>query len=466
MPKKIGFFRKLLARQGYVKVKEALINFPIVQKFAASIRQLIGSQDALHEYRGWPYACIRAISEEVGNIDLKLMRENKDGTEEVTDRNDLMDLLHRVNGTMTKANLFKSTSAYLDLTGNAFWYLARDKSKKIAEIWPLRPDYVELVKNELGLVIGYKLRTGNKGGADLPFTDVIHFKEFDPLDTSIGKGVIESARDSITMDNAARVYNRAFFENGAIPDYVFELDADSTMDEGEMEAFKEAWNSEYGTPGRAHKTGVLQGGMKLRELQRSQKEMDFIETRRFNRDEILAMFRVPRTVLGITDDVNRSNAETTNYVFALRAIKPRMQMIIDTLNEFLVPEYGDDLFLDFVSPVPDDLTTKGNYYVQGHNKWLSTNDIRRLEGLPPISNGDAIYQPAINFPVGSPEEKQVAKETKQRIRYNWRFSKGLKDRERKAEYDTKVEDTIKAISEEVTKQAIKDLEDEATTGTS
>ena len=140
----------------------------------------------------------------------------------------------------------------------------------------------------------------------------------------------------------------------------------------------------------------------------SAKDMDFVNQRTFSRDEILALFRVPRTIVGITDDVNRANAEASIYVFALRTIKPLMQKLTDHLTEMLLPEYGDDLEFGFTSPVSEDRKESIEEYQQGiSGGWLTINEVREREGLPTVTGGDSLYQPISQIAVAETEPEPV-----------------------------------------------------------
>jgi hypothetical protein len=127
--------------------------------------------------------------------------------------------------------------------------------------------------------------------------------------------------------------------------------------------------------------------------------MDFINQKLQSRDEILSLFRVPKSILGITDDVNRANADASVYIFALRTIKPLMQKMVDTLNEFLLPDYEEGLTLDFDNPVPEDRVAEIAEFTAGYGKWLSRNEIRAREGLEPTANGDVFSDVSTNAPV-------------------------------------------------------------------
>ncbi len=120
--------------------------------------------------------------------------------------------------------------------------------------------------------------------------------------------------------------------------------------------------------------------------------MDFANLQQVMRDKILAGFRVPKTILGGSEsETNRATAETANYVFAARTIKPKMEMIAQQLNEFLVPRYGDNLYLDFVDPVPEDKAQKVEEMkaATANQAVISINEAREeYFGLDGVENGE------------------------------------------------------------------------------
>jgi len=136
----------------------------------------------------------------------------------------------------------------------------------------------------------------------------------------------------------------------------------------------------------------------------TQKDMDFANMRIANRDDVLMALQVPKSVIGVTDDVNRANADAGIYVFLSETIKPKMRKLADNLNQFLVNEFDGDLFLSFIDPTPKDKESQDDHYIKAHNKWLTTNEIRIEQGYEPIEGGDVIYQPFSLSALGQSDE--------------------------------------------------------------
>lgn len=347
----------------------------------------------LKEYKNWVFTCVTSRAEELASIELILKNKK---TDEVIDSHEVLDLLGDVNPNMTQYQLFYATQAFLDLTGNAYWYLARENDGKgaIREIYMISPDKMHLVldkENNLR-VMGYIYKNGKD---KIPFDpqEILHFRTFNPIANHPtphkGVGIVESALWAIETDNEARNWNYSFFKNSAKPDGVLSTDAKLTDDQ--FKTVKENWEQAYRGSDKNGKVAVLEGGLKWIDISKTQKDMDFVAQRTFSRDEILSIFRVPKTVVGITDDVNRANAEASDYVFARRTVKPLMKAFVGMINEYLLPEYGPDLKFHFKDPVPEDRNSTIQEYSLGINKWLSRNDIRRREGLTESDNGDTFY---------------------------------------------------------------------------
>lgn len=358
-------------------------------------------QQRLAEYKGWVFACVEVRAEAVGNIGLQLFK----GDEEIFDH-PLLDLLNKVNPRTTKKQLFKGTQAFMDLEGDSFWFLARENDGKgaIKEIYLMRPDRLTIIPSEDESdpfsVKGYEYRLGSESVTFQP-NQIMHVPNFNPLGEHPyphkGMSTLEAAANAVEMDNQSRLWNYSFFKNSARPDGL--VISEEELSDENRERMKAQINSEHQGAENAHKWALLEGKFDWKETQRTQKDMDFIEQRKFSRDEILALFRVPKPAIGIVEDVTVSNAEATDYIFASRTIKPLMENIVDAINEFIVPEFGDDLELRFVDPTPENEERKALYYEKALDKWMTRNEIRAAEGLEPTRDGDKIFGQLSQIPI-------------------------------------------------------------------
>lgn len=472
MAKQPGFLAKFI---GGAARKAADSSVPFVATLATQYltsNDTVFTQDYLMQFKNWVFACVEARAEEVANIELELFK----GDEIITDH-EVLSLLDHPNPQMTRHDLIMAHQAFLDLDGNSFWYLARDNNGKgaIREIYPLRPDRVKIVQSSANplQVDGYLFT--QPGGNKISFEpqEVMHFKRFNPKGyhpfPHRGMGIVEAAMWSIETDNEARNWNYRFFRNSAKPDGYLSLPGDGAPDPDELLRIRAEWESAHGGSDNASRIAILGGGMKWEAMAASAKDMDFVNQRTFSRDEILALFRVPRTIVGITDDVNRANADASIYVFTLRTIKPLMQKFTDHLTEMLLPEYGDDLVMGFNSPVAEDRKESLDEYQAGiNNGWLTINEVREREGLPTVDGGDTLYLPlamqgvaeTAPEPVEAPKavvrgKKSVIKGPKQKAKK--RTKSAAEEAVEKVLARRKVKTTLKPSKKEYT---IKGLNDE------
>lgn len=381
--------------------REKLLNNESAWSFLIGLGSPVGkSREYLNSYTSWVYACVSAIADEVATIELRLQQQSGDGWKDVQNH-PALELLNNVNPAMSSDDLFLATQSYLELEGNAFWYVVPNGKDIPSEIWPLNPSKVEVKPGKKFLVQGYVYT--NDAGKQVPFkpTEIIHFKRFNPTSQYRGIGTVAAAALAIDSDTYAAEWNRNFFNNSAIPAAVLSTEAKLTPEQ--FDRMKAQWDARYQGRNNAHRTAVLEGGLKYEKINLSQKEMDFLEQRRFGRDEIMAMFRVPRTVLGITDDVNRANAEATDYVFAKRVIAPRMRFIATTLTEFYLPLFGLPasqyrlIHSDIIPQnVEGDIRRKEMALATGYR---SRNEIREEEGLKPMPDGDVLLVPGTLKPI-------------------------------------------------------------------
>jgi len=364
---------------------------------------------AMTVYNGWVYACVRAISEEIANMRWRLFKMDNEEASEIFEH-DLLDLLNGVSETQTGYELKYLMGSHLELAGNFYAVMDGVKASKDGKptgipkaLYPLNPSGVRVVVDRSQFPSRITKFEYTSYGKRYEFdpAEILHLKYPDPSDLHEGIGTAQSIPLWIDADNYAMEFNRRFFINGARIGGV--LESDNARTESQLQFIKKSFEAIHKGYDSAYKTLVLPKGTKYTQASESQKDMDFNNLMVMMRDRILAGFRVPRTVLGITDDVNRANAEATNYVFALRTIKPKMQLIVSYLNEFLVPLYGENLFLDFEDPVPENTELKVKEMAASVGV-LSPNEQReRYFGYEPIDGADEPLAPVTMQPIGTPD---------------------------------------------------------------
>ena len=364
-------------------------------------------EDYLKAAKGWVYACVSAIADEIATINLQLYKRTSKGIEEILEH-PIIDLLNRVNDFTTKSDHFGLTQQYLELVGEAPWLLQKEGGIPVS-MYLLRPDKLTIKFDKKKIIGGYiyEISPGNKESFESE--DIIFLKYPSPIRPLRGRGTLEAAIQTVDLDKYAEEWNVQFFFNAARPDAI--LTTEGKLTKEQRDSLHTQWKKQFQGINKRAKLAILESGLKYQQMQLTQKDMDFLEQQKFSRDKIFSIFRVPKSVIAISDNVNRANAETGAYAFARWTIRPKMKKIVEQLNEFLVPMFSDseDLFLDFEDPVPENVEMKIKKYHEAlhpQSGWMTINEVREKEGLLPVENGDSIVRPMTAMPTGQGEEKQ------------------------------------------------------------
>jgi len=375
----------------------------------------VDANKAMANFTGWTYAAVNAIAREISNIQWRLYKITGDDHEEQEDH-PLLTLLEGVNELMTGIELKYVTAAHLELTGNCYWFLdgATSDTTPPRAIYPLNPGRVRVKVDKSSFpfkLSHYEYTLEGKVYRFEPY-QILHLKCPDPSDQFVGIGVPQTIPSWIDSDNYAMEYNRKFFINGASVGLYIQTD---TNVEGNLDRIRKGWGNRQEGVQNAHKTPVLPKGAKLEHTGVTQRDMDFAKLTDATRDRILAGFGVSKTILGTAEsDTNRATAETADYVFSKRTIRPKMLLIVSYLNERLVPRYGDDLYLSFIDPTPEDkqFRTQEMQAAVGSMPIMTQNEARRnYLGLGPVEGGDQLMVPAAMTPAGTTSQVEGEDQT-------------------------------------------------------
>lgn len=366
----------------------------------------INLSKALANNKGFVYAAVNAKAREVMNIDWRLFEVDGEDHEEQTE-NDLLDLLDSVNDNMTGFEFKYLISACLDLTGNAFIYLegVKNDTDKPKALHLMPPDKVAVVIDRRSWpyqLLGYKMKLENSS-TEMFFKpyEVVHLRLPNPSNFFEGYSPVAAGAEYIDNDNYAMEFNRKFFINGARPAGFLKSEM---VSETQIDVLKLSFANLHVGIDNMNGIPVLPKGVEWQNSGASPKDMDFKNLSEDMRDRILAMFGVSRTILGTAEsDTNRATAETADYVFSKRVIKPHMELICGFLNERLVPRYGDNLYVTFIDPVPEDkaFRTQEMQAMVGNQPVMTPNEVRdNYAGLGPVEGGDTLYGSTSFGPLG------------------------------------------------------------------
>lgn len=356
--------------------------------------------------KNWVYVATDKLADTISGIELKLKKYNAKGDDVEVITSNILDVLNKPNSAMTGRDLIYSLIGHWELVGNAYWL--KDKPQNPTQLLPLDPSCVKpVLSQDKTQVIAYEYMLGTKAvkyEADL----IVHLKYPSMTNPLRGAGTLQHVAEWVDVEGAATEFNRLFFLNGASVSGVLETEATS---EEAMLLAKKGWEMRNEGMGNAHKTAVLGKGSKYTATSATPRDMQFSELDNRYRDKILSAFGVPKSVIGIVEDVNRASAEASYYVFMKFTIDPKMKRLVAYLNEYLLPSFSnaDSLYFDYDNIIPDndDLRLRENYTGLAGQSYLTINEVRAREGLPPIDNGDYVYGGFSTTPIGKPQLQPV-----------------------------------------------------------
>ena len=336
------------------------------------------------------YACVRILSETIASLPLHVYRYTEGGKAKDTEHV-LYTLLHdEPNPDMTSFVFRETLMSHLLIWGNAYAQILRDRSGQVIGLYPLLPDQMSVHRSEKGKLFyvynRYEEDNPNfqeKGSIVLSQEEVLHIPGLG-FDGLIGYSPIALAKNAVGMTLACEEYGASFFGNGANPGGVLEHPGILKN----PAKVRDSWNAVYQGTRNAHKVAVLEEGMSYKQIGIPPEEAQFLETRKFQINEIARLFRIPPHMVGDLEKSSFSNIEQQSLEFVKYTLDPWVVRFEQALKKsLLLPEEKKTHFIKFNVDglLRGDYQSRMNGYAIGRqNGWLSTNDIRELEELNPI----------------------------------------------------------------------------------
>lgn len=358
------------------------------------------SSKVLEANKGWVYRNNDVIAKEVACIEFELYRVRTVRDEVVYDRiysHPLLDALDKFNEFTSAYDGFYTTQSHRKLAGDAFWYVDRT-GLVINNIFILPPDKVTIdlgkAEGSQRIIQSYTYKDTIKGEPiEIKYEpeEIIHFKVPNPRNFYRGKSAVEAAAEAIDTDTMAIEANKKLFERGLIAQLM--LTTEKSLTDDQLKQLHSEFRNTYGGTQNAYKVPIFSGGVEPKTVQMSNRDAQFLEQQEWLRDKIMVIFGNTKTALGITDDVNRANAEASILSWMRKTVRPDMKGITDTLNEFLVPLYGQNLLLGFCDPVEEDEAEKIAEVTSLHGAdIITTNEAREELGMERVDGGDEIQR--------------------------------------------------------------------------
>lgn len=346
------------------------------------------------------YACVRILAESIASLPLHFYQYNDAGGKEKAVNHPLYWLLHdEPNPEMSSFSFRETLMTHLLLWGNAYAQIIRNGRGEVIALYPLMPDRMTVDRDARGRIYYEYTRSdsdantlGKKSSVILSPEDVFHIPGLG-FDGLVGYSPIAMAKQAIGMGLACDEYGAAFYQNGAQPGGVLEH-PNVVKDPKRV---RESWNAIYQGSRNAHRIAVLEEGMTYKPITISPEQAQFLETRKFQIDEIARIFRVPPHMIGDLEKSSFSNIEQQSLEFVKYTLAPwisRWEQAIQ--RSLLLMSERTRYFARFnvEGLLRGDYQSRMNgYAVARQNGWMSANDIRELESLDmiPDEQGGNLY---------------------------------------------------------------------------
>lgn len=339
------------------------------------------------------YACVRILAEAIASLPLQMFEYQSDGGKKKVFDHPLYRILHdEPNPEMTSFVFRETLMGHLLIYGNAYAQIIRDRAGRVLQLYPLLPNKMTVDRDDNGQII-YKYNCydsanpniAERGIVILSSDDVLHIPGLG-FDGLVGYSPIAMAKNAVGMTLACDEYGSTFYANSARPSGILEYPG-SLKDPAKV---REAWNSTYGGSKNSNKVAILEEGMKFTPISISPDEAQFLETRKFQIDEIARLYRIPPHMIGDLDKASFSNIEQQSLEFVKYTLDPWVIRWEQSLQKaLLLPREKERYFIkmNVDGLLRGDYTSRMNGYAKARqNGWMSANDIREMENLNPISD--------------------------------------------------------------------------------
>jgi HK97 family phage portal protein len=311
------------------------------------------------------------------------------------------------NDFYTRQEFVESEQQHVDLTGEGWWVVAKVAGRPI-ELWPVRPDRIRPVKHPTKFITGYVYAGPDGEQVPLEVDQVVQIRMPNPIDPWRGMGPVQSMLASINGLRYSAEWNTRFFHNDATPGGIIEFP--DGIEDGEWRQFIERWRENHQGVSNAHRVATIERG-KWVNRNFSMRDMQFAELRGVSREELREAFGIHGHVLGLSEDINKANAEAADVSFARGVVVPRLDRFKQALKKDFLPMFGKSMSVGYSfvysNPVPEDRTaddaertSKAAAYKTLVDAGVEPDDAALVCGLPPMRTVARV--PALTGTGGAP----------------------------------------------------------------
>ncbi len=337
------------------------------------------------------YACVTLIAKAIGSLPLKVYRRKQNGDSvEVPDTLPYYLLHDEPNPVMTSCVWREFLAANVLLGGNAYAVIGRNKANQVLDLFPVHARAVTPSRVDGRNQYAVRLPDGSEEIVDQ--SDMLHVPGlgFDGLS---GKSVITwAARQAVGLALATEQHGSRIFSNGAKLGVV--LKHPKTLSKPAADRLAIQFEQQHVGLSNVAKTLILEEGIDVSNVSMNNEDAQFLETRRFQVEDIARFFGVPPHMIGHTEKQSSwgTGVEQQTLGFLIFTLLPWLTRFEQEFNRKLFPRSPFYAQFKVQGLMRGDSKARSEYYASGHqNGWLTTNEIRKAEDLEPVPGGDTLF---------------------------------------------------------------------------
>ena len=328
--------------------------------------------------------CISIISKSASSVPLKIRNKNN---KEIIDKHLLLDLLKKPNPCMGSNYFFETIYSHKLIAGNVY-IRAIINNGRPQELYILRPDRVTIIVGNSDVPLAYKYKFNSleeifKVNQLDGKSEILHIKNFNPINDWYGLSSVEPAAYSIDQHNEASKWNQSILQNGAKPSGALIVNGDTFLTDDQFTRLKEQLTDEFSGSNNAGKPMLLEGGLDWKEISLSPKEMDFLEMKHSTARDIALSFGVPSQLIGIPGDNTYNNMAEARLFLWEQTILPNIDVVLSEINNWLVPMIDDnvEIFYDKNDIIPLSVRKENFWNIVNNSSFLSDEEKKKILNL-------------------------------------------------------------------------------------
>jgi HK97 family phage portal protein len=331
------------------------------------------------------YACVAAISETVASLPLHLYRRSGDDGRERAADHPLYRVLHEAPNPQQSALEFREQmQAAVLLRGNAYAEIVRGWDGQVRQLLPLPPERVQVLKLDSGR-LAYDV-TDDRGQRRRLLQDEVFHLRHRSHDGTLGVSPIAAGRQVVELAIAERDHGLGTFANATKLSGVLTFQA--RLSGEQRRALAESWASQHAGGPNAGRTAILEEGVEFKPMSMTLEDAEWIAARQFSVEEVCRLFRVPPVIVGDLRHGNYSNSVELARQFVTLTLSRHLQMWEQTIGRSLLTEAGRRVYFAEHSVeglLRGDASNRAGFYQRAlADGWMTVDEVRRLENLPPL----------------------------------------------------------------------------------